>query len=347
MKKTATYIAFSVALICSSGFAVAQDIHFSQFTETPQLLNPGATGVYNGYMRAIVNYKNQWTAMGKAFNTEAASFDIPMFDYNQRKAHLGAGINFFNDKAGDAKFGLTQVNLCVAGIIPVSMLSTFSMGVSIGGAQHKADMNSLVWGNQFNGETFDPSINSNEGTPVNSFVYADIGAGLYYEYNSGKATIERNEAKRFGIGVAYYHINRPTQKYFSVTQKLDAKLVATMSGSFDKTGTKFSIMPSAMFAMQGKSMEITAGCAVRYRIKNGTKITGFYSESGIAIGINYRYKDAVIPQVFYEVKDFGIGISYDLNISSYREASHYNGGAEISLKYFIQKGALFKQKNMM
>ena len=40
-----------------------QDVHFSQFNETPQLLNPGATGVYNGYMRGIINYKNQWMAM--------------------------------------------------------------------------------------------------------------------------------------------------------------------------------------------------------------------------------------------------------------------------------------------
>ena len=48
---------------CVTAFFVnemnAQDVHFSQFNETPQLLNPGATGVYNGYMRGIINYKNQ------------------------------------------------------------------------------------------------------------------------------------------------------------------------------------------------------------------------------------------------------------------------------------------------
>lgn len=335
------------ACVLGSTTTHAQDVHFSQFTETPQLLNPGATGVYNGYMRAIINYKNQWTSMGKAFNTEAASFDIPMFDYNERKAHLGAGINFFKDQAGDAKFGLTQANLCIAGIIPANKTSSFSLGVSVGGAQHKADMNSLVWGNQFNGEKFDPSLNSNESTPVNSFMYADIGAGFYYEYFTGKATLDRNEAKRFGIGVAYYHINHPTQHYFSVSEKLYGKMVATFSGNFDKTGTRFSVLPSGMFIMQGKSMEVTAGCAVRYRIHNGTKITGFYNESGVSLGISYRYKDAVIPMVYYEMSNFGVGISYDINTSAYAQASHYNGGAEISLRYFIQKGALFKQKNMI
>ena len=337
----------AILLTAASLPAAAQDVHFSQFTETPQLLNPAATGVYNGYMRAIINYRNQWSAMGKAFNTGAASFDIPMFDYNERKAHLGAGINFFNDRAGDANFGLTQVNICIAGILPVSRESKFSMGISIGGAQHKANLNSLTWGNQYNGQGFDPNINSYEDKPINSFMYADLGAGIYYEYNTGKVTFERNEAKRLGIGVAYYHINRPTQKYFSVSEKLYGKIVATINGHFDKTGTKLSVRPSAMFALQGPSMEITAGCALRYRLKNGTKITGFYSESGIAIGVNYRVNDAVIPYLFYEFKDLGIGISYDLNVSSYKAASHMNGGVEVSLKYFIQKGPLFKQKKML
>ncbi|MBL7882980.1 MAG: PorP/SprF family type IX secretion system membrane protein [Bacteroidia bacterium] len=325
----------------------AQDVHFSQFNETPQLLNPGATGVYNGYIRGIVNYKNQWMAMGNEFNTMAASFDIPMFDYNERKAHLGAGLNFFSDKAGDSKFGLTQVNLCLAGIIPVSKESKFSMGLSIGGAQQKADLNSAVWANQYTGQGFDPTINSGETTTSTAFFYADLGAGIYYEYNNSKSTLDRNENKRFAFGVAYYHLNQPKQKYFSVEEKLYGKLVVNVNGHFDKTGSKISILPSAIYFMQGPNMEITAGCAVRYRIKNGTKITGFYSESGIALGVHYRLNDAIIPQLYYQVKDFSIGISYDLNISSYKQASKLNGGIEVSLKYHILKGALFKRKNML
>lgn len=339
-----------------SGFSIltsivlnAQDVHFSQFSETPQLLNPGATGVYNGYMRAIVNYKNQWAAMGKSFNTQAASFDIPLFDYNQQKAHLGAGLNFFNDKAGDSQLGITQANLCISGIIPVNKESKFSLGISVGGAQQKANLNSVVWGNQYTGTGtgFDPSLNSGETTPATSFTYLDLGAGLYYEYFSGKATLDRNEAKRLGVGVAYYHLTQPEQKYFSVTEKLYRKLVVTLNGHFDRTGTKISIRPSALYVLQGPSSEISVGCAVRYRLKDGTKITGFNNETGISIGVHYRFKDAVIPQVYFEMGNLGVGVSYDLNVSSYKVATKLNGGPEISLKYFIQKGALFKRKNMI
>ncbi|HEY0030533.1 MAG TPA: PorP/SprF family type IX secretion system membrane protein [Bacteroidia bacterium] len=337
----------SIAFFAGSFFALAQDVHFSQFNETPQLLNPGATGVYSGYVRAIVNYKNQWMAMGNAFNTVAASVDMPLFDKNEKKAHLGAGINFFSDKAGDSKFGLTQANLCVAAILPVSRESKFALGLSFGGAQRKANLEGLNWGNQYDGQGFNTAMASNETTPVSSFFYFDLGAGLYYQYSNGKTKFERNEKRRFDVGAAYFHINQPAQKFLTVTEKLYGKLVVNIAGHFDKSGTKIAFQPSAIYVMQGKATEITAGCAFRYRIKNDTKITGLMSESALAIGIHYRLGDAIIPSVAFTMGDFSFGVSYDINISSYSKVSKYNGGAEISIKYNIVKGALFKQKNMI
>jgi type IX secretion system PorP/SprF family membrane protein len=335
------------SMLLTAGSVSAQDVHFSQFNETPQLLNPATTGVYNGYIRGIVNYRNQWSAMGNAYTTMAASVDVPMFDYNARKAHLGLGINFFNDKAGDASFGLSQANICIAGILPVSRESKFSLGIQIGGAQHKANMQALSWGSQYDGTGFDPTMSSNETATMNSFMYADIGAGLFYEFFSGKATLDRNEEKRFGIGASYFHINRPTQKYFTVSEKLYSKLVVNVNGYFDKTGTRLSVIPSAIYFMQGPSSELTFGCALRYRLRNGTKITGFYSETGLALGLHYRLGDAIIPSLNFEIQNFSIGLAYDLNVSSYKAASNMNGGFEIALRYNIDKGALFKQKNVL
>jgi type IX secretion system PorP/SprF family membrane protein len=343
MKNIFILFIFSAASNCM----LAQDIHFSQYNETPHLLNPGSAGVYSGYIRGIVNYKNQWAAMGNAFNTVAASVDMPLFDQNEKKAHLGAGLNFFSDKAGDSNFGLTEVNLCLAAILPVSKESKFSMGMSFGGAQQKVNLSGLQWGNQYDGNGFNPTVNPYETTTTTSFGYFDLGAGLYYQYSNGKVKFDRNEKKKLDIGVAYFHINRPTQKYLSVSEKLYAKLVVNTVGYFDITGSKISILPSAIYFMQGKASEITAGLAIRYRIKNDTKITGLLTESALAIGLYYRYKDAIIPEVSYTTGALSVGISYDVNVSSYSQTSKYNGGAEISLKYHLLKGALFKQKKML
>ena len=61
-----------------SSSSLAQDVHFSQFNQTPQLINPGATGVFNGSIRGILNYRTQWSAFGNAFKTYGASFDAPI-----------------------------------------------------------------------------------------------------------------------------------------------------------------------------------------------------------------------------------------------------------------------------
>ncbi len=332
--------ALSVILISHISYLTstfAQDIHFSQFNETPQLLNPGTTGFTNGYIRSNINYKNQWSSMGNAFSTVAASIDMAISDKKESKAHIGVGLNLFSDKAGDSKFGLTQMNLCLSGIIPANKNNTFSLGLSIGAAQHKANLNTLSWGNQYDGTGFNTSLNSNETTPVNSFIYADIGAGLYYEYLNGKSTVANNEQKRLAIGLAYFHLNSPEQRYFSVTEKLLGKLVVNVNGHFDIHGSNISILPSAVYFMQGASSEITVGGALRYRLKKSSKVTTFRSESGISFGIHYRLKDAIIPQIYYDMKSFSFGISYDVNVSSYKKVSHYNGGLEVSLKYKIQK----------
>jgi type IX secretion system PorP/SprF family membrane protein len=326
----------------------AQDIHFSQYNNTPQLLNPAATGVYDGYIRAIINYKNQWQAMGNSFNTAAASIDAPIFDYNERKAHLGLGVNFFNDKAGDAKLGLTQVNLCLAGILPITRKSLLSAGVSIGGAQIKGDASALQWGNQYDGKGFNTAVNSGEAPQFNSFFYVDLAAGLYYELSLTKARFSRDNKNRIAFGLAYYHLNRPEIQFATTaSQKLYGKIVATMNANFDLGDSKISLQPSAIFFAQGKSRETTFGSSIRYRLHNGTKVTGFLSESGFGIGVYYRVKDAVIPMLFYELKDFVFAASYDINVSGYSKATKYNGGFELSLKYNMLKGAVFKQKNVI
>jgi type IX secretion system PorP/SprF family membrane protein len=335
-------------LFCAGASSVsAQDIHFSQFNETPQLLNPAATGVYSGYIRAIVNYKNQWQAMGNAFNTVAASCDMPLFDKNEKKAHIGAGINFFSDKAGDSHFGLTQANLCLAAILPVSKESKFSMGMSFGGAQKKLDLSGLSWGNQYDGTGFNNAAANGEPIGDVSINYFDLGAGLYYQWSNGKVKFERNEKRKLDVGVSYFHMNQPSMKFLSVPEKLYGKLVVNVSGYLDKSASKLSFLPSAIYFQQGKATEITVGCALRYRIKDDTKITGLITESALSIGVHYRVGDAIIPAVYFSVGDFFIGVSYDVNVSSYKKVSKYNGGAEISLKYNILKGALFKQKNMI
>ncbi len=97
-----------------------------------------------------------------------------------------------------------------------------------------------------------------------------------------------------------------------------------------------------MVILQGPAYEIFLGTLLRYKINEGTKMTGFYNESAFSGGIFYRYKDAISPQVYLELGDYAFGFSYDFNVSSYREVKKSAGGLELSIRYSSMRGALMK-----
>lgn len=332
---------FLIGLISISSTVSAQDVHFSQFVQTPQLINPGAAGSFIGSVRGILNYKNQWSAFGSPYTTYAASFDLPIAKGNGKKAHLGLGGNFYKDEAGDAKFGNFLGGISLAGILPISDYHSFSVGIHVGLGQYSAQLSNLTWGNQFDGEKFDTKINSNEVTTLNSTMYPDVGAGLYYEYKNASSFFLGSELKSFNIGIAAYHINQPKQEFLGVTEDaLKMKIIGQFSGTFDVSNSKVAFVPSMFYAQQLKYQEITAGMLLKIRFGEETKYTGFFKQSAFYFGAHYRIKDAIIPQVYFEFTDYMIGLSYDYNNSELSSATRGNGGFEISLKYVNKPKAL-------
>ena len=126
---------------------------------------------------------------------------------------------------------------------------------------------------------------------------------------------------------------------------MPAKYVASIVSRFDITNTKLSITPTVIYMIQGPAKEITAGTYLKYRFKNGTKITGEKVENSIGIGVFYRVNDAIIPQFLIDMGTYAIGISYDANVSSYRKASRTVGGFEISLRYNKLADSLFNKRS--
>jgi type IX secretion system PorP/SprF family membrane protein len=311
----------------------AQDIHFTQFTQTPLNINPASAGLFEGFYRGSIHYRNQWASMGHAFNTMAASFDMPFGVRKRKSAYFGAGTFIYTDKAGDAGLGTTQANICGSGIVPLSPYMKISAGLNLAFSQQSFKMSSLQFGNQFSGNTFDPSLSSGESSRE-KYSFFDAGAGVCFQYNSSRSNITRDDIKKITFGASAYHLNMPRQSFYSTAgDKLHIRYVGHMDVRMDIPATKFSALSSALFMMQGPNMEIDFGVGARYRMKNGTKVTGNSSESAIAMGVHYRFQDAIMPQVYYETGNFAFGVSYDLNVSSYKEISHMNGGFEISIKY--------------
>jgi len=338
MKKRNIYTLSILALLTFS--VSAQDVHFSQFLQTPQLINPGATGVFGGKVRGFLNYRTQWSSLGNAYKTYAASIDMPI-SKRRNNAYFGLGLNFYKDAAGSADFGNTMVGLSASGILPVAKNHTFSLGLQAGYGQYSANLSSLTWGSQFNGSEFDLALNNNESIVNQSSKYLDVGAGFLYQFKNTSNHFLGTKMSSFDIGVSGFHLNKPKQSFLSNTEsEISMKIIAQFSGTFDIPSSKIALQPSMFYAIQGPHTEITPGFLLKYKMGGQTKYTGFFKESAFYIGAHYRVKDAIIPQLYFEFADYMIGFSYDYNNSSLASATGGNGGFEISFRYINKPKAL-------
>ncbi|MBL4651356.1 MAG: PorP/SprF family type IX secretion system membrane protein [Flavobacteriales bacterium] len=334
MKLDLKYIAFGISLLVVFGLT-AQDIHFSQFHQTPQLLNPGATGNYEGKGRLIINYRNQWGVIGTSYTTYAASFDVPILKGKMNGGYLGIGGNFYKDAAGQSQFGNTIGSLSLAGVLEVHDKGFLSLGIQAGLRQFSADLSNATWGSQFNDYGFDTNLATNE--PANTFsskMYADIAAGVYYQLSNTTSSFLDETIHEMDFGIAVFHLNRPKQEFLGINEgRLPVKLV--IQGAMEKgfALSPFAVVPTLFFAKQGAHTEFVAGMLVKISSGGTAKLTGFDKKMAIYLGGHYRWKDAIIGKLMFEIQDYMIGVSYDINVSSFSAVTNRAGSFEVSIKY--------------
>lgn len=338
-------IVAAIAIACTSAGALrAQDVHFSEFNETPLNLNPAYTGLFDGIFRVSLHHRNQWASMGSPYVTSAGSFDCVIGNPNGA-ARMGIGAFVYKDQAGDSKLGTFNGSLSLSGLVKVDDFNTISAGIMGGYAQRSATIGSLTWESQYVNGAYDPNASPNEGNLLTSFPYADFAGGIGYQYRSVSGNIQGKDVFELNIGASMFHMGKPEQKFHGGgTEELQRRMVLHAHSRIDLSGTAWSVRPSLTFMKQGVASEFIFGGAVRYRIKYGTKITNFFSETGIGFGVHYRWKDAIVPQLYYDLGDFFVGLAYDVNVSKYSAVSKYQGGWEVTLRYANLNSALYKNK---
>lgn len=335
-----------VLIYLSVTFSSAQDIHFSQINAVPLLINPANTGLFNGYYRASVNYRNQWPAMGAPFVTMLASFDAPI--QNQRKKSkngtLGLGGYFYSDKAGDSRFGKTEINFCLSGIVPINQNNKVSAGIQLAYVQHGANLSAIQWPNQYDGKKYDPSMNAHEGFSNVSFSNLDVGIGMQYEYSNAQSLFNVTNQTRITFGAAFIHPTQPLLQYTAVSaEQLYKKLIFNAGIVKDFEDTKLGMQANAIYMLQGPSSQIAGSILLKYKYQQDAKITEYRAESNFLFGVFYRHNDAIAPAFFIQHKDFEIGLTYDFaNMFKLTTTKNYSA-IEISLKYARMRAGLRKK----
>ncbi len=311
-------------LFCSVQL-LAQDVHFSQFFETPLLRNPALAGLFSGDVRVQSVYRNQWQSVTVPYRTVSLSAEF--------KKAVSHSNNFFTfggqvlyDQAGT--IALTTTHLLPTLNFHKSLSDEKNMYLSaglMGGlVQRKFDRSKVTTNSQFNGLAYDPLLSDGESYTSSSYSYLDLTAGLSFSMQ-----LNEKEENNLYFGFSYQHFNKSKtiSFYGQPAYEMVPKLV--VSGGIRTNVSDFSYVTfQGDFSKQGTYTEMLGGFLYSLKLDDADDPMLL-----IHAGAMLRLKDAVIPVVKLEKKPMAISVSYDANISQLSVASQSRGGIEITLSY--------------
>jgi type IX secretion system PorP/SprF family membrane protein len=335
-------------LIMLGGFMSinAQDARFSQFYTAASHTNPALTGIFPGEFKVTLNYRNQWSSFlsGASFNTVGASFDYRI--KTNKYDYFSGGLSLLRDDAGDARFNQTKVNVNLSYLKKLGGSSRYStsehyvaIGFQGGVGQNGIDWSRLSFSEQFNeDEMFIPTDPTGEEAFGNqSRLYADLNAGLaWYGVFDDDLSLY--------AGFAIHHLTKPDISFYDGSDDvLYSKYVGQIGGQIPFTDN-LSILPAAIFTLQGPSNETVAGANFRYsnndRNELALRIGGWarmVGDEGSSIVL-----ESIAVSSMIEVNRFLIGLSYDINLSTLRPASNARGAFELSMTYIHEEKSRYK-----
>lgn len=311
---------------------LAQDIHFSQFYHSPLTLSPALTGVSPGDIRVSGIYRSQWNAANSPFKTILASADTKFYTGKHPDWWFSAGINLFNDRAGDGNLSTTSVNLSGSYTRMMTRDNFLTLGVSAGFGQRQFDFNEYTFDNQWNGDVFDPNRATQENFNDTNNGFPSFGIG--FNWHGQKAKYSLKPRSKVDLGAGAYHLNTPDQSFQNDQSDLPVRLGMYILPVFQLT-KKFDLVANGTFQAQGEYTEILAGAGVRYHLS-----TKKAKEFALQFGFSGRFNsigDALIPAAELHYRDLMVGFSWDVNISDFSTATNRNGGPELSVRYIIRK----------
>ena len=297
----------------------AQDLHLSQFFETPLLRNPALAGLFEGDIRLQAVYRDQWNSVTKGYRTGSLNGEYKM-PVGNGEDFVTLGAQLFYDRAGSVSF--TQTKILPAFNYHKSISSErstyLSLGVMAGYVQHSIDLSKVTTNSQYEGM----GLGENMTDPTYGYIDGSVGLSL-------NSVMNGNPDNNYYIGAAYHHFNRPKNSFYKDKNiELNPKLV--FSGGFKLAATEYSYVTiQADHSRQGSFKETIFGAMYGFKIGPDPEVPDY----AIHFGTFIRWNDALIPVIKLDYNPFSVSFSYDANISKLKPSSHGRGGFEIGISW--------------
>ena len=331
-------VAFLCLLFIGSALH-AQDIHWSQFNNSPLNLSPGLTGVHRGDIRFSGNYRNQWRNVPVNYMTFSAGVDKKFFNKKDENGFFAGGLLFDYDRAGDSKLSWTKIGLNGSYTRGLDLKNFLTFGAQIAFNQRAFKTEDLRFDNQWGGDLFDPTRGTGENFKNTTKVFGDFSAGVNYHFQAQTPygiREKKSDRNRLDLGVAYFHINQPKISFYEQDDKNLAGRWTVYGNAVLALADKLDLALLALGQFQGPHQEIVLGAGGRIHLKQDA-YGNRDQEVALQIGLSYRLDDAWIPNLELHYGPWLFGVSYDITTSDWINANNRRGGPEFSVIHIITK----------
>lgn len=321
MKKIVLHIISFIFLSLISISADAQDlVHFSQYFNTPLLVNPANTGFDPTHdYRIGANYRNQWPSFGSPYQTMSIWGDAQLFNDKFENGWIGLGGTLSKDVAGGGSLTSTKGFVSVAYHQVVGNNSLLSVGLGIGMVNQRVDPSMLTFNDQWNGKIYDIQLPTSSQIIYSSIYYLDLQVGMNYAYFA-------SDNVYLNTGFSVTHLNHPSESFFAINNtatQIPFRYTAFLNSNI-KIQNLWILNPNAYISKMSTFWEVVAGLNANRNLSgDGT--------NQLILGLYYRSNDAIIPMIGYQLNDLKITVNYDATISTLSANNQTRGAYELSI----------------
>ncbi len=317
-RKIILHLSWSLLLLGTS--AKAQYFNFSQYSQTPQRVNPAHVAA-SDYEQANLIYRNQNTAADFDINSSNISYQRP-FRFSKKQRHfLGFGISALDDRTGgSALLNKQDIGLTTGLNIKLDETQTLNFGVSGMLKRLNFSLDGLETGFQYQ--------NSN-GSTLSSFIGEDfvseskttigVNAGVLWEKK------DKNGRQIAQFGWAIYDLNQPGEFLKGGNNYILPRSNLFQLGIRAFNNDKLSVYPQLLVLLSGKVLNINSGITWEYTLPEGKKF------SKLVLQTNYVVSSYGSIGFRLSGEKYSAGMSYDLGFASTQVANA--GAIEISFAY--------------
>jgi len=303
----------------------AQDLHYSQFYNSPLNINPALTGIFNGDHRITGSLRDQWRFVPVPWFTFSGAYDQKLHIGVTEKSFWSAGVNFNYDSQGDSRINLATLNLSGSYNRIINKSNVITGGLLLGYSTRGFSETDLTWDKQWNGDTFDASSGSGENFDATRVSFLETAAGVNYRWQQSNRT-------KVDLGVGVFHLIEPSVSYYNGdSEKLPRRINVMGVGNIQLLDA-IDLQMHGLYQLQEEYDELVIGALGKFYLNQSRG-----KETQVHLGVGYRTSGSVIPTFAIDYRGVYVSFSYDIDATNFNDlADSSRGGPEFHVRYIIK-----------